>query len=124
MIIDDGKKFIARNAAYVNNAVQLCLPDSAMESLTKPDPTDEELVKVYDDILEQVNARFPLYDRNGFREKLNNGFHKFATLPLDRKEKDNKRSVLNRVLIGLHANNRIGELKMLRIKGPLLVKCN
>lgn len=119
LIIDDGKKFIARNAAYVNNAVQLCLPDSAMESLTKPDPTDEELVKVYDDILEQVNARFPLYDRNGFREKLNNGFHKFATLPLDRKEKDNKHSVLNRVLIGLHANNRIGELKCLGLKTAL-----
>lgn len=119
VIIDNKIKFVARNASYVNNTTQLCLPQSALEVLSKRDATDDELVRVYDDILEQVNAHFALFDRNHAREKLNDAFRKFVDLPLDRKEKDNKQAVLNRIFIGLHANNRIAELKCLGFKTPL-----
>lgn len=119
LIYDSGKKFYAHRSNYCMNGEQLILTSKSLMTLNKLDPSNEELIEVYEDILEQVNKRFALYDINKFRERLNNGLQKFEDLSLDKSDKNNKRAVLNRILIGLHCNNQLGDLKCIGMKTPL-----
>lgn len=85
---------------------------------------NNRLIKVYDDILDKVNKYFSLYDKNKFRQRLNEGREKFIRLPIDSKFKNNKkiavgkREILQNILIGLHDNAGTSELKVLGLATP------
>ena len=65
-----------------------------------------------------------MYDKNKFREGLHNGKKYFQSLPMiDNVEKgkikeNGKFKLLNEILIGLHANPSLGNLKSLGISTP------
>lgn len=87
---------------------------------------------VYDQILERVQKYFPLYDMNSFREKLFVGRDKFNELPWQDQWENHKliqvgqKTILDRILIGLHANAAMGDLKALNMSTPfgMLQKSN
>ncbi|WP_054653791.1 Cas9 endonuclease PAM-interacting domain-containing protein [Secundilactobacillus silagei] len=81
-------------------------------------------MNVYDEILEQVDHYYTLFDKNRFREGLRNGREKFEKLPVKSVYKKNKlikvgkREVLSSILQGLHANATKPDLKVIGIKTP------
>lgn len=86
----------------------------------------EELAeKVYDEILDQVMHYFPLYDERQSRKKLVAGKEIFARLPWKNKWDGNKmiqigqQTVLERILVGLHANAATSDLNIIKIASPL-----
>ncbi|MBC6925550.1 hypothetical protein DTL01_02810 [Lactobacillus salivarius] len=110
--------------------MQLHLSKHALEVLAKENVkdaeiTDKDLVSVYEEILSVVNKYFELYDINKFRQKLNEGLEIFRKLPVYNVYESNKIKqvgkfeVLNRILMGLHANAMITDLKVLGIKTKL-----
>lgn len=88
------------------------------------DEKDTRLVEAYDDILDKVNQYFSLYDKNKFRQRLNDGRDIFLDLPINSEFKNNKKikagklEVLQNILIGLHANAAMGTLKVLGTSTP------
>lgn len=80
--------------------------------------------QVYDEILKQVMKYFPLYDTNQFRTKLKMGKEQFIKLPWKNKWDGNKlihvgqQTVLDRILIGLHANAAVSDLSTLKVTTP------
>ncbi|OQQ77936.1 hypothetical protein B6U64_00585 [Ligilactobacillus salivarius] len=136
MIIDGGQKYTLGSSEYKYNAMQLHLSERALKILAKEKikdakVTDKELVDVYEEILSVVNKHFELYDISKFRQKLNEGLELFKELPIYNVYESNKIKqvgkfeVLNRILIGLHANAMRTDLKVLGIKvnlGQMQVK--
>lgn len=100
-----GGKFRLGTAESLHNAKQLVLSLDSMRILGKLNTMsissidDSELVAVYEEILEKVNAGFALYDINKFRTKLTKGLDAFKAL-----DTADKGRVLRDILIGLHAN--------------------
>ncbi|PEG97020.1 type II CRISPR RNA-guided endonuclease Cas9 [Lactobacillus sp. UMNPBX9] len=130
LIIDGGQKYTLGSSEYKYNAMQLHLSERALKILAKEKDkeakvTDKELVDVYEEILLVVNKYFELYDINKFRQRLNEGLEMFKKLPIHNVYEGNKLKqvgkfeVLNRILIGLHANAMITDLKVLGIKTKL-----
>ena len=130
LIIDGGQKYTLGSSEYKYNAMQLHLSERALKILAKEKDkeakvTDKELVDVYEEILSVVNKYFELYDINKFRQRLNEGLEMFKKLPIHNVYEGNKLKqvgkfeVLNRILIGLHANAMITDLKVLGIKTKL-----
>lgn len=111
---------------YYRNLQQLILPLADQQVLVgsaDDDQADKALVEIYDHICEQVMEYFPLYDRNKFRKLLLAGRDNFVSSPIVNKyelngklSKVGKREILNRIMIGLHANATISDLKGLGIK--------
>lgn len=136
LIIDGGQKYTLGSSEYKYNAMQLHLSERALKILAKEKikdakVTDKELVDVYEEILSVVNKHFELYDISKFRQKLNEGLELFKELPIYNVYESNKIKqvgkfeVLNRILIGLHANAMRTDLKVLGIKvnlGQMQVK--
>src|SRR5699024_9898898 len=130
LIIDGNQKYTLGSSEYKYNAMQLHLSKHALEVLAKENVkdaeiTDKDLVSVYEEILSVVNKYFELYDINKFRQKLNEGLEIFRKLPVYNVYESNKIKqvgkfeVLNRILMGLHANAMITDLKVLGIKTKL-----
>lgn len=122
LVIDGDQKFMLGSSTYKYNAKQLVLSEKALGILDKKnfkqkDYTSSDLDDVYDEILEQVDKYFSLYDTNKFRERLHDGKDKFMALPVNnifegnKLIKNGKREVLDEVLNGLHANATMGNLK-------------
>ena len=120
-LIQDGNLlFTLGSAAYQHNFRQLFLDKRALEILDKvatPKPTDDDLIMVYDQILERVDKYFELYDNGGCRDK---GRELFCKLPVSkRNEKDvTKRDMIYTILDGLHANGKIVSCLEIGKKGP------
>ena len=130
LIIDGGQKYTLGSSEYKYNAMQLHLSTRSLKTLAKEKVkeakvTDKELLDVYEEILSVVNKYFELYDINKFRQRLNEGLEMFKKLPIHNVYEGNKVKqvgkfeVLNRILIGLHANAMITDLKALGIKTKL-----
>lgn len=130
LIIDGGQKYTLGSSEYKYNAMQLHLSTRSLKTLAKEKVkeakvTDKELVDVYEEILSVANKYFELYDINKFRQRLNEGLEMFKKLPIHNVYEGNKVKqvgkfeVLNRILIGLHANAMITDLKALGIKTKL-----
>lgn len=123
-LIQDGNLlFTLGSAAYQHNFRQLFLDKRALEILDKvatPKPTDDDLIMVYDQILERVDKYFELYDNGGCREALHKGRELFCKLPVSkRNEKDvTKRDMIYTILDGLHANGKIVSCLEIGKKGP------
>ncbi|WP_143462192.1 type II CRISPR RNA-guided endonuclease Cas9 [Levilactobacillus enshiensis] len=110
---------------YYRNLQQLYLPVETQRKLMNYDATDDDLMLVFDQICEQVMAYFPLYDVNKFREKLVASREEFAKLPLSagfdehgKMVQIDKQMVIQRILVGLHANATMSDLKPLGLKTP------
>ena len=127
LVIDGNQKYTLGSVIYKHNAMQLHLSKQALEILavgkTKSrEVKDEELIAVYEEILLVVNKYFELYDISKFRHKLNDGLEIFKELPLyniyenNKIKKIGKFEVLNRILIGLHANAARVDLSVLGFK--------
>ncbi|MGN1283393.1 MAG: type II CRISPR RNA-guided endonuclease Cas9 [Limosilactobacillus sp.] len=128
LIIDGDLKYTLGSSTYQYNARQLVLSEKSMKILNtdfakSADSLEEqnnELMYVYDDILDKVNKYMPLYDKNKFRTLLNNEARsKFETLPIltDAKGKHpGKVEMLSEILKGLHDNPAMGNTKCLGIK--------
>lgn len=121
--IDNGQELTVASASYKHNAQELFLSKSTVQllnnNLSKDDGHNNRVGEVYDEILEQVNNYFPLYDTNGFREKLNMGKSSFLDLTWDDQWENHKmiqsgqKTILDRILIGLHANAAMSKLNEL-----------
>ena len=127
LVIDGNQKYTLGSVIYKHNAMQLYLSKQALEILavgkTKSrEVKDEELIAVYEEILLVVNKYFELYDISKFRQKLNDGLEIFKELPIyniyenNKIKKIGKFEVLNRILIGLHANAARADLSVLGFK--------
>lgn len=127
LVIDGNQKYTLESVIYKHNAMQLHLSKQALEILavgkTKSrEVKDEELIAVYEEILLVVNKYFELYDISKFRQKLNDGLEIFKELPIyniyenNKIKKIGKFEVLNRILIGLHANAARVDLSVLGFK--------
>jgi len=127
LVIDENQKYTLGSVIYKHNAMQLHLSKQALEILavgkTKSrEVKDEELIAVYEEILLVVNKYFELYDISKFRQKLNDGLEIFKELPIyniyenNKIKKIGKFEVLNRILIGLHANAARADLSVLGFK--------
>lgn len=127
LVIDGNQKYTLGSVIYKHNAMQLHLSKQALEILavgkTKSrEVKDEELIAVYEEILLVVNKYFELYDISKFRRKLNDGLEIFKELPIhniyenNKIKKIGKFEVLNRILIGLHANAARADLSVLGFK--------
>lgn len=116
VIKDDDKKFMLGSYTYLYNAKQLTLPQSIMKFITSDenDLKDQDLIETYDQILDRVNKYLPLFDINGFRDKLMKGRSKFANLSIQDKKKD-----ILELLNGLHDNPVKGHLKNIGLSTPL-----
>lgn len=129
LIVDGNKKFMLGSSTYQYNAKQLVLSDKAMQVLSKDDKLknqdeNQNLIDVYDEILEKVDQYFELYDINKFRQKLHDGRKKFIELPVDNDFNGKKlisygkRATIISILNGLHANATMSNLKYLGIFSP------
>ena len=137
LVIDGNQKYTLGSVIYKHNAMQLHLSKQALEILavgkTKSrEVKDEEWenngcrvsegIAVYEEILLVVNKYFELYDISKFRQKLNDGLEIFKELPIyniyenNKIKKIGKFEVLNRILIGLHANAARADLSVLGFK--------
>lgn len=120
LVIDGGQPFMLGSAVYQYNARELVLSKEAVKTLNRESTTHVTLQDVFDEIMVQVNRWFPLYDTNGFRKRLSDGKEIFMDLPNYKnncggKENDTQIDVLNRILIGLHANAARSNLKVLGV---------
>nr|WP_258525151.1 Cas9 endonuclease PAM-interacting domain-containing protein [Latilactobacillus sakei] len=125
---DRGQELSIASEYYLHNEQELILSKSAVKLLNGKltlDKSEELAPQVYDEILKQVMQYFPLYDINQFRAKLDLGKEQFRRLPWKNKWDGNKlvqvgqQVVLDRILIGLHANAAMSDLKILGIKSLL-----
>lgn len=133
LIVDGEQKLTLGSSTYQYNARQLVISRKSVETMSlqfiKDKKIDDEekntrLVEAYDDILDKVNQYFSLYDKNKFRQKLNDGRGIFLNLPINSEFKNSKKvkvgklEVLQNILIGLHANAAMGTLKVLGLSTP------
>lgn len=124
---DNGQEITLGSATYKHNEQELMLNKRAVKLLNGQLSLVEAetlALQVYDEILKQVMRYFPLYDTNQFRTKLKMGKEQFIKLPWKNKWDGNKlihvgqQTVLDRILIGLHANAAMSDLKTLKITTP------
>ncbi|MGP3388140.1 Cas9 endonuclease PAM-interacting domain-containing protein [Lactobacillus crispatus] len=117
MLNPGNKKFLLKSAIYLCNAKQLVLSEEAMRVITghwlDSDKQDQELLDVYDEILEKIDRYLPLFDIRDFRNKLHKGREKFLKLNAEDKFK-----AIIQILKGLHDNSDTGELKDIGITVP------
>ncbi|WP_236002677.1 type II CRISPR RNA-guided endonuclease Cas9 [Levilactobacillus wangkuiensis] len=122
-----GKKheFALGTNTYYRNLQQLVLPLGSQQVLLSPRSSSDELVKVYDEICTQAMGYFSLYDRNKFRQSLVDHRDNFVGLPrenqVDEKGKIvqvGQKVILQRIMVGLHANASRSDLKPIQINTP------
>ncbi|KPN82435.1 CRISPR-associated protein, Csn1 family [Apilactobacillus kunkeei] len=122
LIQDGGQKFTLGSSTYKYNAKQLVinmddiriLVDNRYFNSLSDDDASGEFIKIYNEILKVINARFDLFDINKFREKLNNGKEYFENLSIDEKNQ-----VLLKMLSGLHCGSANVPIKELGLTTPL-----
>ena len=132
LVIDGQLKYTLGSSTYQYNARQLVLSNNSMRVLTtdftKSNDTlqeqNKQLIFVYDEILDKVNQYLPLYDKNRFRVSLKKGRTQFESLPVlpiydgATKKEEGKVEVLRNILMGLHDDPTMGNLKSIGIKTP------
>lgn len=117
-IHDQKHRFSLGTNTYYHNQQQLVLPLDMQRNLQKHQPDDQELMAVYEAICQQVEVYFPLYELNRFKTKLLAAREKLSALSVADTKKGSKvilgkKSVLIRLLQGLHANPGIVNLGMI-----------
>nr|WP_311134640.1 type II CRISPR RNA-guided endonuclease Cas9 [Pediococcus pentosaceus] len=118
VIYDGTDNLMLGSSKYKYSTKQLVLSDQSMKILSSTGEfSNEELIKVFDEVMYIVNKNFSLYDTRGFRDKLNNARENFIKLPnktlfeKGKLKQHSKLEILRQILIGLHANASQGDLK-------------
>lgn len=118
VIYDGTDHLMLGSSKYKYSTKQLVLSDQSMKILSSTGEfSNEELIKVFDEIMYIVNKNFSLYDTRGFRDKLNNARENFIKLPnktlfeKGKLKQHSKLEILRQILIGLHTNASQGDLK-------------
>lgn len=122
VILDGDKKFMLGSSTYVYNAKQLTLSWEAMRIITgnwnsekpKENEINNDLIAVYDEILDKLDRYLPLFDINKFREKLHAAKDKFIKLSVGEKQE-----TILQILNGIHDNPVRPQIKSLGLKTPL-----
>ncbi|WP_459128271.1 type II CRISPR RNA-guided endonuclease Cas9 [Latilactobacillus curvatus] len=98
---------------YLHNEQELVLdkPDiKILNGAIKVNNSNKQVINLFNHILEQVNQYFPVYDIYKSREVLNSSKEIFESLTWNDQWRNRKlinvgqKTILNRILIGLHAN--------------------
>ncbi len=98
---------------YLHNEQELVLDKSDIKILNgaiKVNNSNKQVINLFNHILEQVNQYFPVYDIYKSREVLNSSKEIFENLTWNDQWRNRKlinvgqKTILNRILIGLHAN--------------------
>ncbi|WP_268912511.1 type II CRISPR RNA-guided endonuclease Cas9 [Lentilactobacillus sp. SPB1-3] len=127
LVVDGSDKYTLGSSEYKHNAKQLVLSKKSMEILDKHRDTpanDDQLIRVFDEIIGIVNRHFTLYDTSRSRQLLSDGRDRFVGLPNFNEYIGNKltsigkRETLDNILNGLHANAVRKDLKLLGLKTP------
>ncbi|HIX01163.1 MAG TPA: type II CRISPR RNA-guided endonuclease Cas9 [Candidatus Ligilactobacillus excrementigallinarum] len=116
LIVDVDQKFTLGSSTYKYNASQLTLSKESIKIIDligKNKNSSEDLDQVYLEILDKVNRYFALYDINKFRKRLNDGYELYKSFEIQEKE-----TIINAILDGLHANATMSDLKKLKISTP------
>lgn len=120
LVVDEGQPFMLGTATYRHNARELYLSKNMIRAINQ----GEQLDAVYSEILKSVHSYFPMYKINKFIAKLTEGESIFDSLPNNTQYESGKilqigkHSVIDRILIGLHANASVSDLKVLGISTP------
>ncbi|WP_160171724.1 type II CRISPR RNA-guided endonuclease Cas9 [Secundilactobacillus oryzae] len=129
LILDNNQLFTLGSDTYKYNARQLVLSNEVLAVINRDksfidkklseEAENQALNDAFDEIVVAMDKHFDLYDKNGFREKVKAGKQRFEELPVSlfSEDKENegitKRTVLKRILQGLHANATTSDLKVL-----------
>ncbi|MGY0255506.1 type II CRISPR RNA-guided endonuclease Cas9 [Limosilactobacillus fermentum] len=127
LIVDGDCKFTLASDTYQHPATQLVLSKESMEIIAddfkfvkeNPATADEQLVRVFDEIVNQMNHYFTIFDQRSNRQKVTKARDKFVSLPTEseyegaKKTQVGKTEVITNLLMGLHANAAQGDLKVL-----------
>lgn len=127
LIVDDDCKFTLASDTYQHPATQLVLSKESMEIIAddfkfvkeNTATADEQLVRVFDEIVNQMNHYFTIFDQRSNRQKVTKARDKFVSLPTEseyegaKKTQVGKTEVITNLLMGLHANSAQGDLKVL-----------
>lgn len=113
----DNEKFQLGSSTYLYNGKQLTLSNESMRIITGDFLAEENrknsYVKVYDEIINKVDAYLPLFDINNFRRSLHQKRDIFITL-----NEEDMRQVIIKILNGLHDNATIPKISELKISTP------
>ncbi|AMV60342.1 CRISPR-associated protein, Csn1 family [Pediococcus damnosus] len=135
LIDDAGQFFMLASDTYKNNAQQLVISNNALKAINNTNITDcprDDLERLdnlrldsaFDEIVKKMDKYFSAYDANNFREKIRNSNLIFYQLPVEDQWENNKitelgkRTVLTRILQGLHANATTTDMSIFKIKTP------
>ncbi|WP_395318699.1 type II CRISPR RNA-guided endonuclease Cas9 [Fructilactobacillus frigidiflavus] len=102
-LVQDGFEiFTLGSKSYKHNAQQLVLSDESMHTLVKPknELTIDELIDVFNEIVDTAFTFFGLYDWGGLTEIKRNVYYDFDNV-------DELKEIIDKLLIGLHANAEI-----------------
>lgn len=127
LIVDGDCKFTLASDTYQHPATQLVLSKESMEIIAddfkfvkeNTATADEQLVRVFDEIVNQMNHYFTIFDQRSNRQKVTKARDKFVSLPTEseyegaKKTQVGKTEVITNLLMGLHANAAQGDLKVL-----------
>ena len=106
--------FILSTASYMYNGNQILLSPDAMRilngKLESQEDEDRSLIKVYDEVLEQIDNYVPLFNIRSYNQKLHKGREVFVKLDVTK-----KRATLSSILRGLHCNSSSSDIKELGI---------
>lgn len=121
VVEDDNMKFGLGSASDYRNVQQLFLSRKnqlLLANMMTDQIHDQDLVHLFDEIVGQMNAHFPIFDRGGYRSSLTQSRDKFLKLPFKKSEDlITKQEVIRRILDGLHANANRKDLKIIGSKG-------
>lgn len=124
-VIDDGgQPFMLGSSTLPYNVRELYLAKDLVKVINKGSTSKSSYLDVYDELVKSLNKYFPMYDRNMFRQKITDARDKFEKLP-KRDEVSNGKlqqigqvTIIDRILIGLHTNAGVSNLKDLGIATP------
>ncbi|WP_322191887.1 type II CRISPR RNA-guided endonuclease Cas9 [Limosilactobacillus fermentum] len=91
LIVDDDCKFTLASDTYQHPATQLVLSKESMEIIAddfkfvkeNTATADEQLVRVFDEIVNQMNHYFTIFDQRSNRQKVTKARDKFVSLPTE-----------------------------------------
>lgn len=116
--------FMVNSDTLMHNYQELWMSRSdqqILSKLVKSAKTVEngQVGRLFENIVEQINKYFPLYDINQFRKKLDQSKDIFSKLPLEGNgTTSGKRETIQNILTGAGTGAKNGDLKNLGIKTP------
>ena len=127
LIVDGDCKFTLASPTVQHPATQLVLSKKSLETISsgykilkdKPAIANERLIRVFDEVVGQMNRYFTIFDQRSNRQKVADARDKFLSLPTESKYEGAKKvqvgktEVITNLLMGLHANATQGDLKVL-----------